>query len=197
MVSSNEPQQASSGTRTAIVVAGQKLLLSNKAFSMGNVADLAGVSRQAVYLHFKDRYALLEAIVDEAIAATSIDESRTRIANAKTGREALGHFVEAMVRVSESQGALDQAVRAILATDPKLAKRWARRSGRSASVRTIADRLMTDGALRRGVSTAQCAEVIDAFTSTHLLVRLLDSISGGDLDGLLSRSISAAVLRPD
>lgn len=197
MVSRNQQQRASSGTRAAIVGAGQTLLLSNKAFSMGNVADLAGVSRQAVYLHFGDRYALLEAIVDEMSATTSIDESRTRIANAKTGREALVHFVEVMVRVSESHGALDQAVRSILATDPKLAKRWARRSGRSATVRAIADRLTAEGAVRRGLSTAQCAEVIDAFTSTHLLVRLLGSMSAGDLNGLLTRSVSAALLRPE
>jgi AcrR family transcriptional regulator len=195
MMSSGQ-QQSSPTTRAAIVGAGQKLLLSNKPFSMGNVADLAGVSRQAVYLHFKHRYALLEAIVDEVIAATSIDESRTRIANAKTGREALGHFVEAMVRVSQSHGALDQAVRAILANDPKLAKRWAGRSGRSARVRAIVDRLMLDGAVSRGVSAAQCGEVIEAFTSTHVLVRLLGSMSADDLNGLLNRSISAAVLRP-
>lgn len=197
MVSSSKPQQASPTTRAAIVCAGQKLLLSNEPFSMGSVADIAGVSRQAVYLHFKDRYTLLEAIVDEVITATSIDESRTRIANAKTGREALGYFVEAMVRVSQSHGALDQAVRATLAADPKLAKRWTRRTGRSASVRAIVDRLMADGSVRRGASAAQCAEVIDAFTSTHLLVRLLTSVSGDDLSELLNRSISAAVLRPD
>ena len=194
MSSRTQPAE-SPNTRATILRAGQKLLRSDQPFSMGGVAELAGVSRQALYLHFADRYALLEAIVDEVIAATSIDESRHRIAKARTGREALHHFVGTMVRVSASHGAIDQAVRATLAADPKLARRWARREGRRAIVRAIAEQLRKEDAVRPGVSVVECAEVIDAFTSPELLVRLLGALPRDGAVELLHRALSAAVLR--
>lgn len=196
MVSSSSLEVEVSATRAAILGAGRKLLLSKKAFSMGSVAKLAGVSRQAVYLHFTDRYALLEAIVDEVIAEASIGDTRKRIAEAETGREALAHFLATSVRVTLSHGAIDHGVRATLAADPTLANRWARRKGRSAMVRAIVERLQADGALRSGLSAAECEGVIHAFTAPDFLVGLLGAVSAAQAVDMLGRAVEAALLGP-
>ncbi len=54
-------------TRQAILQAAWSLLKEEgfAGFTMGRVASRAGVSRQAVYLHFSSRTALLLALVDE------------------------------------------------------------------------------------------------------------------------------------
>jgi AcrR family transcriptional regulator len=195
-VSSASSPTESSATRAAILGAGRKLLLSRKAFSMGSVAKLAGVSRQAVYLHFTDRYTLLESIVDEVAAEASIGDTRQRIADAETGRDALAMFVATMVRVARSHGAIDQGVRATLASDPTLASRWARRRGRGAMVRAIVERLGADGALRPGVSAAECEAVIGAFTAPDVLVGLLGAVAEEQAVAMVGRAVEAALLGP-
>jgi len=182
-------------TRDALLAAGRGLLLSRQPFSMGSVAKAAGVSRQAVYLHFADRYALLEAIVDEAIAETSVNVSREQIAGAPTARAALGLLLETVVRIAMHHGAVDRAVRHTLASDPKLADRWAKRKGRSAAIRLIADRLEAEDALRPGLSARACEAVLQGFVSPELVLPLVNSVSESEATELLARAVSAALLR--
>jgi AcrR family transcriptional regulator len=182
-------------TRDALLAAGRDLLLSKQPFSMGSVARAAGVSRQAVYLHFADRYALLEAIVDGAIAETSVNASRDKIEAAPTGRAALGLLLETVVGIAMHHGAVDQAVRHTLASDPKLADRWAKRKGRSATIRLVASRLEAEDALRPGVSSKACEAVLNGFVSPEVVLPLVKNVTESEATDLLVRAVSAALLR--
>lgn len=181
-------------TRERILKAGHELLLSKRGFSMGAVAERAGVSRQAVYLHFADRYALVEAVVDEARAAAGADGVLEAIESAPTAHAALGAFLAATVRLVETSGGLGLAVEAALAGDPKLAARWAKRRGRRAAIAAVAQRLTQEGGLLPGGDAAVVEGVLRAFTSAAVVTTLFETAPGGSLDGMLQRAIEAALL---
>ena len=69
-------------TRTLIAERGSKLKLSE-------VADRAGVSRQAVYLHFGDRTGLLLALVQYMDETLELSDSLARIFEAESGAEVI------------------------------------------------------------------------------------------------------------
>lgn len=185
---------APSSTRAALLEAGRDELLSRSSFSMGSVAKRAGVSRQAVYLHFADRYALLDAIVNDALAASGTLRSMQRVAQAPSSDDALGRLVEVLVAVTADHGALDKAVRGVLASDAALADRWASRGGRRAAIRAVVDRLAADGHLRPDVSAPVCEAALRAFTATDFLLGLLDAQPPEAVADLVLRAIRAAVL---
>lgn len=162
---------------------------------MGTVAKVAGVSRQAVYLHFADRYALLEAIVDEAVAESAADISRVQIERAPNALVALGLLLETVVQIARHHGAIDQAVRHTLASDPKLAERWAKRRGRNAMVRLVAERLETEGSLRPELTARACEAALQGFTSPELVLPLVQSVADSDAGEILGRAVAAALLR--
>jgi AcrR family transcriptional regulator len=192
-VSSLEPAT----TRGSLLAAGRDLLLSKRPFSMGSVAKVAGVSRQAVYLHFADRYALLEAIVDEAVAAASVEVSRDQIAEAPSACAALGLLLQTVVRIAGHHGAVDQAVRHALASDPKLAERWARRRGRNATIRRVAQRLDGEACLRPEISAGTCEKLLQGFTAQELVLPLVSTTPDTEATEILARAVSAALLRPN
>jgi AcrR family transcriptional regulator len=54
---------------------------------LSDVADRAGVSRQAVYLHFKDRAGLLVALVQHMDESLSLNESLSHVFQSRSGIE--------------------------------------------------------------------------------------------------------------
>jgi AcrR family transcriptional regulator len=156
-------------TRKAILDAGRRVLLRKRAFSMAQVSTEAGVSRQALYLHFADRYALLEALVDGASAAAEGE------ATAATGEKALDQFLENRVKWCIEHGELEQAIRNIVAADPALAKRWAKRQSHNKMATQLVARLEKEGRLAKKLSAANAAVLLETFTSTHVIRPLLGS----------------------
>ena len=77
-------------TRERILVTTHALVAERGAkLKLGEVADRAGVSRQAVYLHFKDRAGLLVALVQHMDKSLALSESLSHIFQAQSGLEVI------------------------------------------------------------------------------------------------------------
>ncbi len=85
-----------SETKLNILESAARLLLENKGegVRMEDIAAAAGVSRQAVYLHFPSRAELMIAAVRYLDSFYGLDEEVRRFREAQTGPEILDAFVE-------------------------------------------------------------------------------------------------------
>ena len=193
-MSSAKIQTDAPSTREALLEAGRSLLLSREKFSMGTVGKQAGVSRQAVYLHFADRYALLDAIVQAALDAGGAPEGLQRIHDAPSADAGLTILVEVMVGLTVAHGALEHAVRAVLASDKDLAERWAARGGRRRAIASAVDRLVDEGRIRPELDREAAVDAAYALTGTEVLLRLLERGDGPSVSALVERSVRAAIL---
>ncbi|MEE8439193.1 MAG: TetR/AcrR family transcriptional regulator [Micropepsaceae bacterium] len=88
---------ANFGTREKILNAAWKLLAADKAPSvrMGDIAKEAGISRQALYLHFPTRAELLVATARYLDEVKNVDQRLVASRTASTGVERLNTFIEA------------------------------------------------------------------------------------------------------
>ena len=84
-------------TRERILNAAWKLLEADKAASvrMGDIAKEAGISRQALYLHFPTRAKLLVATARYLDGVKNVDQRLAASRTASTGVERLNAFIEA------------------------------------------------------------------------------------------------------
>ncbi len=84
-------------TRERILNAAWKLLEADKAASvrMGDIAKEAGISRQALYLHFPTRAELLVATARYLDDVKNVDQRLAASRTASTGVERLNAFIEA------------------------------------------------------------------------------------------------------
>ncbi|HEX3394484.1 MAG TPA: helix-turn-helix domain-containing protein [Acidimicrobiales bacterium] len=82
--------RGNAGTRPRIVEAARALLEANPGanVSMGDVAERAGVSRQALYLHFADRTTLFLEVSRLADSSLRTPARQRRIDQAPTARDA-------------------------------------------------------------------------------------------------------------
>lgn len=153
-------------TRTRILDAAWQLLEEQDAdMKLADVAARAGVSRQAVYLHFGDRIGLFVALGDHIDVTLGRDRLREHVFGAPSGVESLRRWVETMSwyngkidpvsRILEERARSDEAL-AAMAKD-----RW---SGRRGHVGRIAQRIAEEGRLADGWSTEEATDLIYAMT---------------------------------
>ncbi|NVE94823.1 TetR/AcrR family transcriptional regulator [Altererythrobacter lutimaris] len=85
------------GTRSRILEAAWKALESGdpRQSRMGDIAKAAGISRQALYLHFPSRTELLVATARHLDEVFDVDAALAESRAAKTGRERLPAFIRA------------------------------------------------------------------------------------------------------
>lgn len=123
----DEPQnERSRRTRQAILDAVWELLEERGAdqLSMASIAQKAGVSRRAIYLHFASRGELLIALHSHIDEALDLDASLRPIREAPDAARALDEFAAHLARYHPQfvkiELALDQARR----SDPDVAALW-------------------------------------------------------------------------
>lgn len=118
--------------------------------TMALVADRAGVSRQAVYLHFADRRAVLTALLDHALP--------DKPPAAASARGAAAALVAGLAR---DYPRLHPIAR-LMAGEPA----WlAREQDRLADCRALADRFRNEGALAPHLSVETAADLLWTLTS--------------------------------
>jgi AcrR family transcriptional regulator len=101
------------GTRERLLQAAWDLALEQGlALRLADVAARAGVSRQAVYLHFGDRAGLLLALLAWVDQAFSLADLLARVDQARTGVEALDRMVEVHAAYSPRIDALTRILEA-------------------------------------------------------------------------------------
>jgi len=150
-------------TREKILIAARSLLEKGEGSGvrMSDIAKKAGVSRQALYLHFATRAELLIAVtyyVDE------LYDSEARLAPsraAKTGVERLDAFVSAWTAYIPKIYPTGRALMAMGDTDEEAASAWAlrmedMREGCEAAIKALA----TDGTLAPDHSPKEATDIL-------------------------------------
>lgn len=158
-------------TRRRILDAARRLLEERRSprdVTLGEIGEAAGVSRQAVYLHFGSRSGLLLALVERVDRQEGLRELHARVWAADCGAEALDRYVEVVADVTPRIDAIALALESARATDEDAAAAWAdRMGGRHRMARRLAEWLENDGALRDGWTVDDAADMIWATLAIH------------------------------
>lgn len=136
-------------TKDRILDAFMTCAMGGPDFSMAEVAAKAGLSRQAVYLHFPDRAALVAALQARLAPARASAE-------APSARAALTAL---LTRLAEDYPALWPVLQAggTLASEPRLAQ-----------CRALVERFRAEGALAPHLSAATAADLLFSLTDPGL-----------------------------
>ncbi|MEE2525523.1 TetR/AcrR family transcriptional regulator [Hyphobacterium sp. HN65] len=142
------------GTREKILEACRRKLEEQGAdVGMGEIAKAAGVSRQAVYLHFANRAELLVATARHADMAANVDELLSASRGAPDGVSRLLAYLDAWAQLVPQIYPVARALLAMKETDASAGAAWtdrmaAQRHGCQAAI----DALEKDGHLVAGLS---------------------------------------------
>ena len=113
-------------TRTKILEAAWKLLERDlgQGVSMAEIAAAAGVSRQAVYLHFESRTELLLATTKYVDEVKGLAERMQRFESAQSGVEALEAIIDVWGNYIPEIYGIARALRSARETDEDAAAAW-------------------------------------------------------------------------
>jgi AcrR family transcriptional regulator len=128
---------------------------------MSDVAQAAGVSRQAVYDHFGSRAELMVATARYGDDARGLDERLRRYRAATSGVERLEAYVEFWGGYIPEIYGIARALLAARETDEAVAAAWDDRMGVvHEACRNIVERLHHDGTLAPGWSLQEAADLL-------------------------------------
>ncbi|MEO5924768.1 MAG: helix-turn-helix domain-containing protein [Bryobacteraceae bacterium] len=134
--------------------------------TMAEIAKAAKLSRQAVYLHFADRAALLVSLARYVDEKRGIGEEVRKMREASTGLEALRMVVSIQVRMNPGVWAVARAMDAVRRTDEAAERSWQDRlTHRLEGCREIVMRLKKEGSLRAGLDVPAAADLLWTITS--------------------------------
>jgi AcrR family transcriptional regulator len=153
-------------TRRRILQATWELLERQGAgVKLVDVADKAGVSRQAVYLHFGDRSGLLVALVDFIDVSLGAVQLRAHIHGGATGVESLQRWIQTMSWYTAKIDRVTQVLESSQYQDEALAAAWRNRmSRRQQHIRSIVERIAAEGRLAEGWSVDAAVDLIYVVT---------------------------------
>ena len=150
-------------TRTRILNSAWKLLEASQGqgVRMSDIAKAAGISRQALYLHFPTRAELLTATTRHLDDVKNVDARLTASRNAATGAERLDAFIEAWGGYIPDIYGIGKALLAMKDTDDEAAAAW---NDRMAAVRhgcqAAIQALKNDGVLSPDHSPKQATDIL-------------------------------------
>ena len=163
---------------------------------IADIAAKAGVSRQAVYLHFGDRTSLFVALGDHVDVSFGRDRLRAHVFGAATGVESLRRWVQTMSWYTAKIDTVSRILELAAESDEALAAVWKdRMTGRRGHVRRIVERIAAEGQLADGWTVEAAADLIFAVTLPGPW-RVLTSVVGwsneryaDEITGLLELSL--------
>lgn len=169
---------------------------------VADVAERAGISRQAVYLHFGDRISLFVAVADHIDVSFGRDRLRAHVFGAPTGAESLRRWVATMSWYTAKIDAVSRVLELAAESDEALAAAWKDRMiGRRGHVRRIVDRIDTEGQLVDGWTVETATDLVFAVTLPGAW-RVLTSVIGwtteryaSEITAMLERTIVGPVGR--
>jgi AcrR family transcriptional regulator len=136
------------------------------ALRMEDVAKAAGLSRQAVYLHFASRTGLFVALVEHVDASRGLARESKRLASARTPGEAMKAALELQAIHYPRIYKLAMAIEAARYSDEAAAAAWDDRAElRRAQIRAGIDRLASAGSLAPGWTVDDAVDLVWALTS--------------------------------
>jgi AcrR family transcriptional regulator len=166
----------SASTRRRILEVARKLLEARGFHGAGleEVAAAAGVSRQAVYLHFQSKTGLLLAMVEHVFKTEAPDHIVKRWNRASTGVEALEAALALHVAYEPRVYQFARVLHAARREEPAAAAAWENRmEARRSNYKKVAEWLARDGVLLESWSVKEAAELLWALTSLHMFEYLV------------------------
>ncbi len=185
-------------TKTRILDAARCLLEERPGTSpsMGEVAKRAGVSRQALYLHLRDRTQLFVELSRAVDAAERTPAEQRRVDEAPTGRRALAEAIALQARLKPKLHGIATALDALRRGDPAAQTAWQEREhARLSRCEDVIQRLNAEGVLAQPWSAEAAARLMWAVTSQRVWEDLV-LVQGcsteqyvADLTGLLEHAL--------
>jgi AcrR family transcriptional regulator len=134
--------------------------------TLSEVARAARVSRQALYLHFADRAALLLAVVQYADERRGLDEAIDGLRTAPTGVIALERMVAMQAGMNPGIWPLARVLDAVRRTDAAAEQSWQDRlAHRLEGCRAVAVSLAAEGHLRPDLPIDVATDLLWTMTS--------------------------------
>jgi AcrR family transcriptional regulator len=183
-----------STTRLRILDTTRRLVAQRGAgIAMADVAREAGVSRQAVYLHFSSRASLFVAVVRHMDEQEDIRRHCEQALGNADPVEALEAFVIAWLRYAAKIHPVASALLASRRDDPDAMTAWNDRMGElRVGFRHAVQRLATAGHLRPGLDPDTAADLAWAMTSIPVWEQL--TIDCGRPATEVQQRLTAAVI---
>lgn len=196
-VSSGDPT-----TRQRILAAARALLEQAPGFnvSMAQIAERAGVSRQALYLHFADRTSLFLEVSRVADATTRTPDRQRRVDDAPTGRDALREAIALQAWLKPRLRGIATALDVLRRTDPAADAAWKEREhARLQRCEQVVRRLDAEGDLASAWEVRTAAQSLWAMTSQRVWDDLVvdQGWSTAQYREHLTELLEAALLRPE
>jgi AcrR family transcriptional regulator len=185
----------STPTRSRILKATQSLLEKSggQGVRMSDIARQAGVSRQAVYLHFESRADLLAEVTREMDRALDVEGRLAATRDARTGRARLlayiafwGHYLPHIEPVARALISMQES-------DREAAAAWAQRmqdlrKGCASAIRALA----RDNALAPEWSEVAASDLLWSMMSVEVWVKLRETC-GWSAEDYIARMQAAAL----
>jgi AcrR family transcriptional regulator len=129
--------------------------------SMSEVARSTGISRQALYLHFPERSALLLALVEHVDEREGLEAWLAAMEAAPDGRSQLRALVEMQAQRNPSIAPLARALDQSRHGDDPAAAAWRdRTANRMRGATAVVQRLRREGRVHRSWTTAEAAPLV-------------------------------------
>ena len=172
-----EPRNARSRrSRAALLRAARELVEEHgmAATTMAAVAERAGVSRRAVYLHFASRAELISELFDYVSEVEDIEGRFAPVSDAPDAVAALERFAHRHAAFLPRILAVSRAVEREAGDDPDAARHWAAAmSWRYATNRALIARLDAEGVLAPGWTVDTATDMLLALVSNGVGETLL------------------------
>ncbi len=137
--------------------------------TMAQIARAARMSRQAVYLHFKDRGDLLVALARYTDEQRGLNAEIQHIHDAATGIEAMRRMVSLQARSNPTVWPIARLFEAVRRSDPEVEKPWHDRlQHRLAGCRQIMQRVKDERRLLPSVPVDVAADLMWTLTSLRM-----------------------------
>jgi AcrR family transcriptional regulator len=164
-------------TRYRLFEAARKLLLKRGFHGVGleDIAEAAGVSRQAVYKsHFASKSELLLELVRHVHVEENLDELTRPVFEAKSALEMLEATIQASVKIEARVHELSLVLAAAAVSDAGAAAAWRDRMElKRGALRSTVSRLQAEGRLNRAWQLDKAVDVLDALLSVDTYQRLV------------------------
>jgi AcrR family transcriptional regulator len=163
-------------TRYRLFEAARKLLLKRGFHGVGleDIAEAAGVSRQAVYKsHFASKADLLLELVRH-VHVEKLDDLTRPVFEAKSSLEMFEATIRASVKIEARVHELSLVLAAAAVSDEGAAAAWRDRMElKRGALRATVTRLAAEGRLRRSWQVGQAVDVLDSLLSVDTYQRLV------------------------
>ena len=161
--------RSAADTNTAILDAARALFETEGYHAVGleAVARKAGVSRQAIYLHFDSKVSLLSAL-HKRVNERDVEPEMRKVWKCADGRAALDAFVTATAVVVPKIIGIFNTLDLVRSVEPVVEATWKPpKEGRYADCFRMASWLRDDGLLVEGMSVRTAADILFAVVSVR------------------------------